>query len=216
MTKHAESQGKLPLQVRAALERNKLGEIQALAEQYLEGTGVRKNRRIAFALHEAGARLGDAESAWYAADALEYGEGVEKSPSASARYLRLAVKLGSIGAMTALGEHLWRLGKTDADRREALSLYRRAANRGEPHALHNLGVCYSTGVGVRKNLKTAFEKFSLAAEQGHIEAAFKVGWCLLHGEGTPTNRRLALQWLRRAMKAGHRDAARLLKNETSG
>lgn len=209
---HADKR-RLPQRVRAALEHNELSEIRALAQQYSSGTGVRKNKRVAFALYEAGARLGDAESAWYAADALEYGEGMAKSLMASTRYLRLAVKLGSVGAMTALAEHLWSFGKTDADRSESLSLYRRAAKRGEPHALHNLGVCYSTGTGVRKSLKTAFEKFSSAAEGGHVEAAFKVGWCLLRGEGTSVDRKRALYWLRLAMKSGHRGAAHLLKME---
>lgn len=201
------------MQVEVAIKSGDLHAVRALAKQYSQGVGVRKNRRLALRLYQAGASLGDAELAWYAADALEHGLGAPKSPTDAAQFLTLAAELGSVGATTALGEYKWHQAKSDADRREAIALYRRAAKHGEPHALHNLGVCYSSGNGLRKNTKLAFEKFVLAAEQGHVEAAFKVGWCLLHGEGIAANRRLARQWLRRAAGAGHSYAARLLDRD---
>lgn len=203
---------RLPASVRVALEEMNLLKIRALAKQYSEGIGVRKNLRVAFALFQAGAQLRDAELAWYAADALEYGEGTPKSPAQAEHYLKLASKLGSAGATTALGELRWSHAKSDAERREAIALYKRAAKQEEPHALHNLGVCMSTGSGLRKNLPGAFRYFLRAAEQGHIEAAFKVGWCLHYGEGVLANQRTAKKWLRRAAQSGHQYAIKLLNS----
>lgn len=204
----------LPLRARVAIEEGRSHAIRVLAKQYSQGIGVRKNRRVAFALYEAGAELRDAEMAWLAADALEYGLGVSKSPADAERYLKLAADLGSVGATSALGEYRWRSARTDVERRDAIALYRRAAKHGEPHALHNLGVCYSSGLVVRKNLRLAFEKFFLAARRGHTEAMFKLGWCLLNGEGVLADRRRAIRWLRRAANSGHLHATQLLSEVT--
>jgi len=207
------SETRIPNRVRVAIANSDLQAIRALADQYFDGDGARKNRRVAFALFCIGARLGDAKLAWRAADAFEYGEGVQKSAVESERYLRIAVKLGSLGATTALGELLWRKSGSSIEKRSAVLLYRRAARLGEPHALHNLGVCYSTGDGARKNLRIAFEYFYSAAKLGHVEAQFKAGWCLLYGEGVPVNRTRAIRWLRRAAGQGSTNAVRLLKSE---
>lgn len=206
------SETRIPERVRLAIANSDLQAIRALADQYFDGDGVRKNRRVAFALFCSGARLGDANLAWRAADAFEYGEGVQRSAAEFERYLRIAVKLGSSGATTALGELLWRKSKSSVQKRSAVLLYRRAARLGEPHALHNLGVCNSTGDGARKNLRIAFEYFYSAAKLGHVEAQFKTGWCLLYGEGVPANRTRALRWLRRAAEQGSSNADQLLKN----
>lgn len=181
-----------------------------MSNQYCQGEGVRKSNKIALILFLAGARLGDAESAWYAADAFKYGLGTPKSLIEAEKYLKLASRLGSLGATTALGELYWSHATCDADRRMAITLYKRAARRKEPHALHNIGVCYSSGVGLRKNRPLAFRYFLRAAEAGHVEAAFKVGWCYMYGEGIKKNSADGLSWLRRAAGAGHQEAEKLL------
>lgn len=200
----------LPQRVRVVLDANRLPAIRRLAKEYSLGMGVRKNSRIALALFLAGAKLRDAESAWYAADAFEYGLGTSINLVEAEKYLKLASRLGSAGATTALGEMYWSHAKSDADRRKAIALYRRAGRRGEPHALHNIGVCHSGGVVLRKSPVLAFKYFLLAAESGHIEAAFKVGWCFVYGEGTIQSTANGRLWLRRAARSGHREAKKLL------
>lgn len=204
----------LPAAVVAVIGQRNVARIRELAERYEDGLGVRKNRRVAFALYETGAVLGDPELAWKAADALEYGLGVKKSLERAKHYLEVASKFGSIGATTALAQLIWRQGKSDIDRRAAIRLYRKSAAHGEPHAMHNLGVCYSTGEGVKMNYAEASKYFRGAAERGHVEAQFKLGWCYLHGEGVRVNRRVAAAWFRKAAEHAHPQATRLLESLT--
>ena len=215
MTTISTKKNRLPRQVRNALEARDLQEIKELAWQYSEGTdseGIsirRKDHKIAFLLFKAGAELGDPELTWSTADALKYGLGVTKSLSEAEKYYRRAIRLGSMGATTSLGHLYWYKG-TDKDRRKAITLYRRAARMDEEHALHNIGVCYSTGVGLKKNLPLAFKYFLRAAGNGHLEAAFKVGRCYLYGKGIKANLKKSLLWLGRAAECGHLEAKKLL------
>ncbi len=202
---------RLPISVRTAIENQKLPQIRKLAKLYSEGKTVRKNRRVALVLFCEGAELGDAQLAWYAGDAYEFGLGTEKSLAKAELYFERAVVCGSIGAITALGELRWRTAKSAQAQSAIVRLYRRAAKHGEPHAIHNIGVCYASGIGLKKNLSAAFESFLRAAELGHVEAEFKVGWCLLNGEGTKKNRKAGAIWLKRASTSGHRQAETILK-----
>ena len=112
--------------------------------------------------------------------------------------------------MTALGVYYWESARSDLQRDKALRFYKMAARRGESHALHNIGVCYSNGIGLRKNMPTAYRYFSRASELGHVEAQFKVGWCLLYGKGVHSNPETAKKWLKLAAFHGHTEAAKLL------
>lgn len=44
------------------------------------------------------------------------------------------------------------------------------AKAGKPHALYQLGLCYSTGQGVELDLVRAHKYFNLAAMKGVVEA----------------------------------------------
>jgi uncharacterized protein len=177
-----------------------------------EGRGLRQNTSKAFSLAVKGAELGDPYLTWYVGDAFEYGEGVKRSARKARRYYEAAVGLGSVDAMTALGVYYWDHARSAPDRQKALSLYRRAARRNEPNALHNIGVCYSVGRIVRKNLPMAYSFFLRAAELGHVEAQFKVGWCLIYGEGVPIDENAGRKWLKKAAHGGQTDAIELLSS----
>ena len=54
---------------------------------------------------------------------------------------------------------------------EALKWYRKAAEQDHAKAQSNLGVMYSLGQGVTKNLMAAFAWYTIAAANGHTNAA---------------------------------------------
>ncbi len=65
----------------------------------------------------------------------------------------------------------------------AMSLYE-TAERGDAEAQFNLGMMYSTGLGIEKDDAAAFRWIYKAAEQGHAEAEFIVGLMFDEGRGT--------------------------------
>lgn len=60
------------------------------------------------------------------------------------------------------------------DEKQAVLLFRLAAEKGLVEAQHNLGCCYALGQGVKKNLKLAVDLFSIGAFQGNDEAIFAI------------------------------------------
>lgn len=67
--------------------------------------------------------------------------------------------------------------------KQAASLYRQAAELGDPEAQYSLGLLYMEGHGLEKNEKTAVSWIQKAAEQGHNDAQRKLAWCYLYGRG---------------------------------
>lgn len=71
------------------------------------------------------------------------------------------------------------------------------AKAGKPHALYQLGLCYSTGQGVQMDLVRAHSYFNLAAMKGVVEARL---WRAELAQQMTTNdiaeaQRLARLWL---------------------
>lgn len=71
------------------------------------------------------------------------------------------------------------------------------AKAGKPHALYQLGLCYSTGQGVQMDLVRAHKYFNLAAMKGVAEARL---WRAELAQQMTTNdiaeaQRLARLWL---------------------
>ena len=61
--------------------------------------------------------------------------------------------------------------------------YKARAERGDPVAQFNLGVCYDNGEGVAKDQVEAVKWFRKAADQGLAVAQFNLGVCYLYGHG---------------------------------
>jgi len=87
----------------------------------------------------------------------------------------------------------------------ATSLYE-TAERGDAEAQFNLGMMYSTGLGIEKDDAAAFRWVHKAAEQGHGEAEFILALMFDQGVGTAREESEALTWYRRAADHGDRRA----------
>ena len=68
---------------------------------------------------------------------------------------------------------------------EAVRIFRVAAEKGDKHAQHCLGVLLHKGLGVRQNHEESFKWLELAAKQGLSQAKFDLGILIYHKKGLP-------------------------------
>ena len=86
---------------------------------------------------------------------------------------------------------------------QALRLWLPQAEKDNADAQYNLGVLYMKGLGVEKNLKTAFIWYKRASSNGHSDAMFNLGTMYNKGKGiyhSPVN---ADQWWLKAAELGN-------------
>ena len=95
--------------------------------------------------------------------------------------------------------------------REALPLFREAAEQGHAEAQYSLGFMYREGRIVERSYTEALTWFSEAAAQGHADAQFYVGYMYWRGEGGPAaDDAEAVTWYCKAAAQGHERAQRAL------
>jgi TPR repeat protein len=73
--------------------------------------------------------------------------------------------------------------------KEAASLFRVAAEKGEMLSQHCLGVMLYKGQGVKQNYTESFKWLNLAAKQGLAQAKLDLAIMKYHKKGTPSNHR---------------------------
>lgn len=95
---------------------------------------------------------------------------------------------------------------SEAEKRQAVALYRQAAEKGHPAAMFNLGVSYEEGDGVESDVGEAVRWYLLAAEAGNTAAMFNLGNNYRIGRGVPRNLNRAFELYRKAADAGNTDA----------
>ncbi|WP_156909309.1 tetratricopeptide repeat protein [Ottowia thiooxydans] len=88
------------------------------------------------------------------------------------------------------------------DLKQAIKLLKTAAGADIDDAHFDLAYCYEVGLGIRKNLRTAYRHYLAAALNGDEEAHAEVGRCLYYGIGVNRDRKIADIWLRRADALG--------------
>jgi len=85
----------------------------------------------------------------------------------------------------------------------ALKEFTTLAVKGDPTAQNNLGVLYSNGELVKKNLKKAAKWYRLAAEQGLAIAQVNMGHFYETGQGFEKDLNTALVWYQLAAEQGY-------------
>ena len=83
---------------------------------------------------------------------------------------------------------------------------KKKAEAGDATAQSNLGVIYSSGAGVPKNMAEALKWYRLAADQGFAPAQNNLGVRYARGDGVPKDMAEALKWYRKAADQGHAKA----------
>jgi hypothetical protein len=87
--------------------------------------------------------------------------------------------------------------------REALVLFTRAAEEGDPAGEYGLGVLYFQGSGVARDIDESTRHFRAAAQRGHVLAQYNLGNAYLHGRGVEKSLDDAELWWRKASMAGY-------------
>ena len=70
----------------------------------------------------------------------------------------------------------------------------------------NLGVCYSSGIGVAANKQEGVRYYSMAAAQGYADAQSSLGVCYANGSGVAQNQQQAVKYFTAAAAQGYVDA----------
>jgi serine/threonine protein kinase len=94
---------------------------------------------------------------------------------------------------------------------EAMSLYKRGADNGDPNCMYWLGQLYKQGSGVAPNYREALSWYQKAANHGYAMGYYGMG--LLYFEGGPSLAKdctLARKWLTTAANSGVNGAKTLL------
>jgi TPR repeat protein/GTPase SAR1 family protein len=100
------------------------------------------------------------------------------------------------------GDRFW-IGKGVLQNAQtAAAWWRRAAEKGDAEAMHNLGVCYANGNGVEKSAEKAVEWYTRASEKGDAKAMNNLGSCYGKGNGVEKSVEKAVELWTRAAKKG--------------
>jgi len=95
---------------------------------------------------------------------------------------------------------------TDNVSKKQFTKFQKDAEKGDVEAQYNLGCCYYSGTGVKKDYAEAVRWYRKAAERGNIYAQFNLGEAYRKGEGVPQDSAAALMWQRRAAEQGDAEA----------
>jgi hypothetical protein len=88
------------------------------------------------------------------------------------------------------------------DTAEALRLFEKAASAGYPPAMHNIGVLYATGEGVKTDKAEAARWYKKASDAGDPLGMLELGWLYAFGDGSTRNCPEAIRLNEAAVKAG--------------
>ena len=108
---------------------------------------------------------------------------------------------------------LGRLCERDGNRKDAVTWYRRAADKEHAGAQYQLGLMYLHGHGRPQVPVVAAMWFRRAADHGHADAQHHLGLMYRDGQGVPRDRDDAAAWLRLAADQGHFEAQFILDQE---
>lgn len=124
------------------------------------------------------------------------GRGVERSlEKALDCYLKGAAR-GSTLAMVFAGLLYLENGKKE----EAVALYQRAAELGDPSAQYNLGISFLQDP---QNEKVGIKWLYQASFAGHVRAQYQLAICLHRGVGVNCNLQQAAKWYLKAAEGGY-------------
>ena len=122
----------------------------------------------------------------------------EISRVTSASDLRSRAEQGDAYAQVKLGD----IYNNRKKFKEAVKLYRAAADQGYADGYTSLGVMYDGGDGVPQNYERAVHYYRLAAKQGDVLSQYFFGVSYMKGEGVPMDYVRAYMWFEIAASHG--------------
>ena len=182
----------------------------SLAMKYYSGDGIEKNYTEAARLFHLAAEQGYDEAQYYYAVMCLKGLGIPRNTfyaaywfgKAEERYRSRTKFLTDANTAYALATILMNKQGNDADKKEAISWYRKAAEQGNAEAQCALGFQYWIGELLEKDYAEAFKWIYRAANQGLARAQNLLGVMYAEGVGTGKNDIEAVRWYRKAAEQG--------------
>ncbi|MEO8426073.1 MAG: tetratricopeptide repeat protein [Verrucomicrobiota bacterium] len=129
---------------------------------------------------------------------LTYAEESRSAKTSAAEVLREPRAPGDARSQYDLGVFLEKTRKYD----EAVSSYRKAAEKGLAAAQNNLGFCYQEGQGIPRSYTEAIKWYRKAAGQGFAAAQNNLGVCYRDGTGVTKDLKQAVRWFRSGAEQG--------------
>lgn len=170
------------------------------AASYEEGKQAYLNKNYALALEilKPLAEQGDSQAQITMGLMYDYGHGVEKSPSESIKWYRMAAEQGVPLVQHDIGVKYFQGQGVEQNYLEAAKWWELSANSGIADSQFNLGLMHYRGIGIPKDYVKAAKLFEAAAEQGHGNAQYSLAVMYAFGQGKTKDYATALKWFRKS------------------
>lgn len=160
--------------LRQAAARGNLSALFEVGRIYTDGNGIERNLTEAAKWYRLAAERGHGPAQYRLGNFYEKGHGMARNIDEAMVWYRLAAKQGNALAMhnlavvTAMGTN-----NAKADLNTAAGWFEKAAELGIKDSQVNLGILYTKGLGVEKDLVAAYKWFGVASQAGDSDASSK-------------------------------------------
>lgn len=191
-----------------AAEAGDMTAITKVVQFYRDGIGTEKNLNAMVVWLKKTVDAGNRDSEYQLAVCYDKGRGVAKDPVMAAEWYRKAASHDHPEACAHMARTA--LAQPTNALPGAIEWLQKGADAGDAFCQSKLGVFYSEGTGVVKNVNRAFQLFLKAADQGDLEAEFRLGLCYCDGDGVVANAKSGFDKFERAANKGHVVAQRMV------
>lgn len=173
-----------------------------IADSYVTGSVVEKNLNLAFEWYLKAAKKGCNSSKEILGHNFDENNEIKIRDVCKKLFLNSQKSIHG-RALVRIGYQLY----TDENRIEenlklAFEFFLKAATIGNVIACHNVGVCYSLGIGTINDVNQAFEWLMKAAIEGFFDSQLAVGNAYMDGIGTEKDEKKAFEWYMKAALQG--------------
>lgn len=173
---------------------------------YYGGIGVSKDLSKAYDFLQKAAEKGSSNGAFYLGVMYLDGDFVKKDEVKAFYWNKKAAESGFTTAELMLGSLYYKqVVGTKQDYKKANEWLTKAANKGVPQALCDLGWSYYLGQGVSKNYPEALRLFSKATEKNYPDGYNGIAYCKFYGFGTKKNEDEAISLIDKAIELSNND-----------
>lgn len=183
-----------------------------LASCYLLGIGTAKNDTLGVKWYLESAKEGFEMSQTAVAGCYLKGIGIEQDSAKAHYWYKKAadkeepIALYFIGNQMAKSDSALHLSKRKLRQQPAIEYIKKAAEKNNTKAQHQLAQYYESGYYVKKSKKKAFYWYLRAANEGHTDVYEKVAQCYEKGYGVKNSDFEAAKWYRLAEEQGSQTA----------
>ena len=157
--------------------------------------------------------VNDANGAFELGMRLLNGSGVRRDPVNGCRYVMNAAAQGHCFAQALLGSCYYEGSGVAVDAGKAVKWWKLASAGNEmlplgvASAMHNLGVAYCSGTGVKRDYLLGCHWLKKGAKSGDVSSQYNLAYYYTVGKGVRKHERKAAYWLLQAARQGCPEAA---------